>query len=99
MGKVTGGMPIILVQFAKVKIFRGILLTLSIVKFVNYSVVFQYLYLHMIRPFPIIIYPDKTSLQNVLNTTRILIDPPIEQADQVRKRLFILYINYISLFI
>ena len=48
MGKVTGGMPIILVQFAKVKIFRGILLTLSIVKFVNYSVVFQYLYLHMI---------------------------------------------------
>ncbi|AES99245.1 replication factor A protein 1 [Medicago truncatula] len=50
MGKSGGGMPIILVQFAKVKIFR-----------------------------------DKASLQNVMNTTRILINPPIEQADQIRK--------------
>lgn len=50
MGKSVDGMPMVLVQFAKVKIFK-----------------------------------DKTSLQNVLNTTRILINPSIEEAAKVRK--------------
>lgn len=50
MGKAADGMPVVLVQFAKVKIFK-----------------------------------DKASLQNVLNTTQILINPPIEEAARVRR--------------
>ncbi|MCH80240.1 replication factor A protein [Trifolium medium] len=53
MGKSsTGGLPIVVVQFAKVKIFR-----------------------------------DKASLQNVLNTTRILINPDIPEAEAFKNSI------------
>lgn len=50
MGRTTGGMPVVVVQFAKVKIFR-----------------------------------DKASIQNVMNTTRLFVNPPFEEAVKFRE--------------
>ncbi|KAK2367223.1 replication factor A protein [Trifolium repens] len=47
IGKVFSGLPLVVVQFAKIKIFRG-----------------------------------KASIQNVINTTRLLINPYIPEVDQ-----------------
>lgn len=49
MGKSTDGMPGVVFQFAKIKIFQ-----------------------------------DKASLQNVMNTTKIFVNPPIEDAVKFR---------------
>ncbi|KAK2362598.1 replication protein A 70 kDa DNA-binding subunit C [Trifolium repens] len=52
MGKLSGGLPVVVVQFAKVKIFR-----------------------------------DKASLQNVMNTTRIFINPDIAEVESFRNNV------------
>ncbi|WJX38287.1 hypothetical protein P8452_25966 [Trifolium repens] len=49
VGKLSGGLPIVVVQFAKVKIFR-----------------------------------DKASLQNVMNTTRIFVNPDIAEVESFK---------------
>ncbi|XP_045794777.1 uncharacterized protein LOC123889473 isoform X2 [Trifolium pratense] len=52
VGKKTDYMPVVIVQFAKVKLFR-----------------------------------DEVSIQNVINTTRLLVDPPIAEAVGFKDRL------------
>ncbi|PNX66650.1 replication factor A protein, partial [Trifolium pratense] len=46
LGKTSGGLPVVVIQFAKVKIFR-----------------------------------DQASIQNVINTTKIFVNPDIPEAD------------------
>ncbi|MCH79355.1 replication factor A protein [Trifolium medium] len=59
MGKSSGGLPIVVVQFAKVKIFR-----------------------------------DKASIQNVLHTTRILINPDIPEVETFKNSIAVHGIEY-----
>jgi hypothetical protein len=81
IAKNSGKLPVIVIQFGIVKLFRGIFF----MTFIHLLLCFnKYLYLVF---FIYCVIVDKVSIQNVDSATRIYFDPPAEDVVAFKNRL------------
>jgi hypothetical protein len=101
--KIVDVMPVVVLQFAKVKVFRGMsfanCIFFYIIQFLLFVVRYSFVAILILDLLFYVDILDKISLHNVMSTTRLLLNPDIDDVVSFRHRYSPLFCPLTTLFV